>query len=286
MPDFHATTCPCTCHEAGPYTPCTIPGGCGHLHDEHRCRRAERCLDWVWVDVYDPDTGDTALARAGTLINAPGLCLRCTQHAEQVLTDLPRDYTELALIAGRGLGTTSGEPVGGSPELPVPVRTEIQAVQAAMVAEVTCWAEAVAERLHIGWDSNLVDHHTRPGVALQRATRLLAGALSPLLAVRGWTRMVWAADGCTAVPEDQDGVDGMITIIELHHRARRLLGVTRQVWRKPVPCGRCGRRTLVRDDGADDVRCTYCGHVYTDTDYTTLVGVLAAAFTTGVPAAA
>jgi len=284
--DIYATTCPCTCHEGGPHTPCRIPGGCGHLHDEHRCRRGDRCADWVWIDMYDPDTGDVALGRAGALINAPGLCPRCIVHAETVLTELPRDYTELALIVGRGTSYAGGEPVAGSPELPIPVRTEIEAVQAAMVAEATCWAEAVADPLGIDWNSYLVDHHTRPGAALQRATRLLSRALSPLLAVRGWTRMVWAADGWTAVPEDRDGVDGLITLVELHHQARRLCGVTRVVWRKPVPCGRCGRRTLVRDDGADDVYCTYCGHIYPDTDYATYTSVLAAAFAADPPAAA
>ena len=44
-----------------------------------------------------------------------------------------------------------------------------------MVTEATCLAEAVAERLRVEWDSTLVDHHTRPAVALYRATHLSIG---------------------------------------------------------------------------------------------------------------
>lgn len=38
------TECPCTCHN-GPHYPCTIPGGCGHLHrTEAPAPPADRCL--------------------------------------------------------------------------------------------------------------------------------------------------------------------------------------------------------------------------------------------------
>lgn len=275
MPDITATTCPCPCHEGRSYTPCTVPGGCGHLHPHHQCRRAERCAEWVWWDTTHPDTGAPTRLRVGADINSTdGLCLACIRHTERALSDLPRDYTELAMLLGR-TGNTAGEPVSGSRELPVPIRLGVEAVQAAMVAEATCWAEAVAETLQVEWDSHRVDHHTRPGVALQRAAHLLANAMSPLLAVRGWTRMVWQPDGCTPIPETRDGVDGAVTLLELHHQARRILGVTRVVFRMPAPCGGCRRLTLCQDNGGDTIYCTWCPRRYTEDEYDTYAHALA-----------
>lgn len=273
MYGLNAITCPCTCHTGGRCTPCTIPGGCGHLHTPtltHRCYRGERCTEWEWVE--DP-AGGPGLARVGREINTTsGLCLACVRHTERALAELPRDYTELHLMLGRGMGAAAGEPVSRSRELPVPLRLDVEAVLSAMLAETTCWAEAVAEPLNVAWDSTLVDHHTRPGVAMQRACQLLAGALSPLLAVRDWTRMVWLPDGWGALPEARDGVDGAVTLLELHHQARRVTGMTRLRHRMPVPCPNrvprpCERMTLIRDDGDDYVYCTSCGVWYSHDEY-------------------
>ena len=247
-----------------------------HAALHYRCRRADRCADWEWVDIIDPD-GTAGRARIGRAINTTdGLCPTCTRHVEAALLSLPRDYVELALITGAVGGTSIEEPVSRSRELPIPLRLGVVTDMEAMVTEATCLAEAVAERLRVEWDSTLVDHHTRPAVALYRATHLLAGALSVLLAVRDWSRMVWAPDGWTAVPETRDGVDGALTCLDLHAHSRRLVGRSRLVHRLPAGCPRCERRGLVRESGDDTVSCTRCGRRYTGQEYETLVCALAA----------
>lgn len=275
--DIDASTCPCYCHTTTPDASCTILGGCGYLHaTRHRCRRGDRCADWDQVDTVEPD-GSRGRVRIGAPINSStGLCLVCAGRAGQAVAELPRDYTELSLILGR-TSIGGGEPVAGTPGLSVPVRLDVEALRAGMVAETTCWAEVVAERIGVTWNSDLMDRHTRPGWALQRACHLLAAAMSPWLAVRDWTRMMWHPDGQAADPEPQDGVDGAIALIELHHQARRLCGVTRLVHRMPVPCITCGRRALHRDNGDDQVYCTYCDRVYSGGDYSQVVSVLASA---------
>lgn len=275
--DIDVGSCPCTCHDGGVSESCSIMGGCTYLHAvRHRCRRANRCADWEWVDTIGPD-GIRGRARIGRSINTTdGLCPTCALHTATALVELPRDYTELVLIVGHTGGNGLSEPVAGSRDLPIPLRLGVLTLLESMVAETTCLAEAVADRLHVNWDSTIMDRHTRPGFALQRACRLLGGSLSVLLAIRDWPRMVWSPDGWTADPETWDGVDGALTVLDLHHQARRLAGYTRLVHRMPAGCPQCERFSLVREDGDDLISCTRCGTQYTQAEYNTVVHALGA----------
>lgn len=252
-------------------------GGCVSLHAvRHRCRRAGRCADWEWVDTLLVD-GTRSRARIGRAINSSdGMCPTCTQHTGSALAALPRDYADLSLIVGATGNSGLSEPVAGSRDLPIPLRLGVLTLLESMVAETTCLAEAVADRLRVDWDSELMDRHTRPGFALQRACRLLGGALSVLLAVRDWPRMVWAPDGWTAGPVVRDGVEGAMTVLDLHYQARRLAGRTRLVHRMPAGCLKCERFALLREDGDDTVHCARCGATYTAEEYNLAVHCLAA----------
>lgn len=237
----------------------------------YRCYRADRCAEWDWWD-----SGVDGFVRVGAAINSTqGLCPACTRHLGLCLVELPMDYTELNMIIGKSSASALNEPVTTTRELPTPLRLPIEALQAAMVWETSCWAEPVAERLNIDWDSYLADHHTRPGTILQRATQLLANALSVLLAVRDWTVMVWDDDGHHAGPVLRDGLDGALAVMDLHHRARRYTGMTRLVHRQSIPCPMCQRRALCRDNGDTSVYCAACHRVYSEDDFHILVSALA-----------
>jgi hypothetical protein len=236
----------------------------------YRCYRADRCAEWDWWD-----SGIDGFVRVGATINSTlGLCPACCRHLACCLVDLPRDYTELNMIIGKSSASALTEPVATTRELPTPLRLPIEALQASMVWETSCWAEPVAERLEIDWDSHDVAH-SRPGAVLQRATRLLGNALSVLLAVRDWTVMVWDDDGLHAGPELRNGVDGAVAVMDLHHKARHYTGMTRLVHRQPIPCPTCQRRALCRDNGDTSVYCVACHRVYTEDDYSILVSALA-----------
>lgn len=237
----------------------------------YRCYRADRCAEWAWWNA-----GTDGYIRIGAAINATsGLCPTCTRYLGLCLAGLPADYTELNMIIGKSPVSALSEPVATTRELPTPLRLPIEALQAAMVWETSCWAEPVAERLHINWDGYLADHHTRPGVVLQRATQLLGNALSVLLAVRDWTVMVWDDDGLHAGPALRDGLDAALAVMNMHHKARHYTGMTRLVQRLPPPCPMCQRRGLCRDNGDTSVYCAACHRIYTDDDYRTLVSALA-----------
>lgn len=299
------STCSCACH-TNPYTPCTEPGGCGHLHRNdrpiadpvaalggepirrepdqprraiprvpavedgqptpHRCRRGERCSGQDHAD----------LRKRGALILAEdGLCLPCTGQATTGISELPRDYVDLGQGLQRG-SAGMAELVAASKELPAPLRVNLAALASELVRVATTWAEPVAERLNIDWDSRLMDRHARPGYALQRATRLLTTNMSVLLAVRDFEVLVWADDGRYHRAEPCDGIAAALELLDLHHLVRSALGLTRLTHRLPAPCPRCENLTLIRDNGKDDVHCQRCGISWPYEDYQRLTLILAA----------
>lgn len=230
----------------------------------HRCRRGTRCPGREHLD---------NATYGAPIPTVDGICVPCERHVRDALVDLPTDYVELDTILGRTSGA-AGQFVSGTPELAVPIRLAVEAVQADIVHTATIWAEAVAEILRVGWDSRHAAL-TRPGARLQRATTLLAPSLPVLFALRDVAHVDWDEDGHLAAV-DQDGLDGALKLLELHDRARGVLGRTRHVNRLRTPCPECDRQALEHPDGGDVVTCTYCRMTWTWDEYLELSDPLAA----------
>jgi hypothetical protein len=227
----------CECHSHGLDHPCSVEGGCGHLHKER-------------------------IETLGARIAAPeGLCAVCAGRVEQDIAHLPGDVAELTvLLAATGSGGGNGGKVRSTPTPPVPIRVGIEAVRAEIDHELQCWAEPVAEALGIDWDTN-AQQHSRLGVRVQKAARLLASAVPTLLALPAQEHMAWD-DGEPVWDDDgwhdtvtRDGISGALHLMELHRRVFSVAGRTRLVHRLTGPCPWCSQRTLTRENGADVVRC-------------------------------
>jgi len=233
----------------------------------HRCYRGPRCARWL----RHPDTG----ARLGAEINADrGLCGTCACHLTDVLGDLPRDYAELHRILAR-VARPGADVVTGTRDLPIPVRADVEALMAEIVHEAVCWAESTSDVLGIVLDTQ-VTRDSRPGVALQRAARILTRAVPVFLALRDVEHAEHAGlvDGVATVLT-RDGLDGAVVLLDLHHRVRAVTGQTRLINRLPTPCPRCEYLALERADGDDVIECRACLRVYTWEEYETLCGILA-----------
>lgn len=242
-----ATCADCACHDGGPYAPCSIPGGCGHLHRP------------------------VSVRIGGPIMVADGLCITCTRVAVFAINELPRDYVDLSVALEHGvIGMT--DLVSATKDLPAPLRISVAAVAAEMVRVAVMFAEPVAERLRIDWDSTLMGRHARPGYALQRATRMLGHHISVLLALRDIEIEMWSENGWYHNHEPTDGISGALALMELHHAARGILGHTKLVHELPrsAPCPACGGQ-LVRDNGDDNVHCVRCPEKWSETDYRRLV---------------
>lgn len=229
----------------------------------HRCARGVRC----------PGREKVGEETMGAWINPEqGLCLACERAVEEAIRELPRDYVELAVILGK-IGAAGEELVSGSRELPVPIRLPVEALMSRIWHETQCWAELVADRMRIDWDTQNI-RDSRRGAVVDRASNLLANAVSALLALRSVETVVW---GLGPEGEDiwvdavQDGVEGCLTLLDLHHRARRYAGLTKMVFRLKVPCPHCKQELLTQQAGSDLVKCgnDRCGLVMTWNNYET-----------------
>lgn len=249
----------CSCH-SGFEQPCDIPGGCGHLHEE------------------------TTTWRGAQIAAADGLCRLCRGRVAQAIAHLPLDVAELTVLMASGSGGEQGAKVRGTPTPPIPIRVGIEALRADIDHELQCWAEPVAEALGAAWDTDAA-HHSRIGHRVQRAAKLLDGAVDTLLALPAMEHMAWA-DGLPVLDAAgerdtvwRDGIDGAIALTELHRRAFVVAGRTRLVHRLGSPCPWCGRRTLTRENGASEVLCEsdYCrGRIVPESAYDWLAAVCAA----------
>ena len=236
---------------------------------ERRCHRGERCRDSQRVG------GQLCGAEIHT---ETGLCLTCTRIVTDGIAELPADYVALTGALQRG---SSGmvELVSSSPEQPCPIRIDVAALRDEIVRVATTWAEPVADLLRINWDTRAVGRHTRPAVALDRACRILTGALPALLNLRDVDVQTWADNGWYWAHEPADGLDGALELLRLHEVTRAALGRNRLVHQLPAPCPDpyCGKMTLVRENGASQVDCESCGTAWSEDDYRRLTLILTAA---------
>lgn len=238
----------CACH-SGPFIACTVAGGCGHLHKP------------VLVKV------------GGQIMAADGLCPTCIRVTTYAIGELPRDYVDLTLALEHGT-VGLAELVAATKDLPAPLRVSIAALKAELVRVATTWAEPAADRLRIDWDSTAMDRHTRPGFALQRASRILAGNMPVLLALRDVEIRIWADNGRYSQLEPCDGITGALDLLQLHHITRAALGQTKLVHQLPAPCPNCDHLALVRDDGDGFVHCQRCRLQWDEDDYRRLTLIL------------
>lgn len=243
----------CDCH-LGPHYPCSIEGGCGHLHVE-----------------------TTQLV--GALIpHDRGLCDRCELTVSDAVSDLPYDYVSLRTAQYHGLSPAVGEVVSLSKDLPVPISLTFSTLADQIEVEVTAFAEPVAEKLGIDWDksttprkvSNL-PQYTNPRYAgpviLQKAAQLLASSTDILIKLPTWTYRLWGESGWAEV--EADGVTAALTLLDLHQATRATLGLTRAVSTMQANCPWCNVPTLVRVAGDEYIHCQLCRRRFTDDEYKT-----------------
>lgn len=236
------------------------------------CRRAGRCA--ARVARHDPD--GRLLGHAGADPVTPGICEACTRDVGAAVRGLGYDLAELHLALGRTGRSPSDwltTRVSASPAPPVPIALGLDALGCELVEDATRWAEIVADVYRVPGPPNRFAA-ARPGVALGRAVRLLSSALPQLLALGPQPVMLRAADGATTLAE-LDGVDGALSLLGLHERVARACGRAELVHHLGAPCPRCDRQTLVRHNGGDEVRCSYCHHTVEEDHYDWLVRVLA-----------
>ena len=248
---------------------------------------------------YDGEEGSIACAcerhcaerdyQGNPALGPRAFCETDERRIASAIAGLPKTYAELRLL----LPVTGQreERVTGSREAPVPVNLDVQAFMRQVVWVACSWEDQVRAAVRL---SDLPDGRRRDGVALVQACRTLSAHLTALLSLPCETKVrfvpprelpklepgAWWTDaaGDAWAYSDLNGTAAGLEFLQVHGRARGMLGLTRQRRRiTEIPCDGCRGKTLVQSEAKAGgwepvVRCTACPVAYTGAHYDLLMG--------------
>lgn len=225
--------------------------------DTSRCAAGMRCR------AYQHDLGPAQL------YTAVPLCDSCISHTQTTLRQLKHDWYDLAQVIART--SRPGEMISGSREAPIPIRVDVEAIQAEILHVLTTWETALRRHEHL---SAPRPGRVRAGYAVHRATDLLH-LMAPIVAALPPTPV--RPTGPTDDIELVTGAQALLELPHLHDRAQHALGLTDTTTDLPGRCTGCGvantearigtQPTLHRINGNDTVACRSCGKRITYDDY-------------------
>lgn len=201
----------------------------------------------------------------------------CRPHLEHARTDvalLVHDYRDLEQLLPKPLTVFPDEHhvyqsrTGPPAEAPVPMRLDVEALQAELWWLSTAWAEVLADRHRLSDPPT----HVRPGHAVQWAVQVLSpriGMLARIAEVQMWCYPASAKLSYVT------GARGVLDLMAVHRRARSVLGLTDPLYALPGRCQNrgCGAAELRVRGGSDTVWCGRCGAIMTRDDYDRLGNV-------------
>ena len=202
----------------------------------------------------------------------PGLtyqafCVACRTRIATCLSELPSAYERLcAEIGERGTRGAFRTPFGPS----LPLRADVDALKRLIAESLVSWEERVRDVAALSVLDTAASRHRRETVVIEQAAGILAAHLDALLALAAEPmRRTVPRDGTyVAATLDLDGGSAGNEILDLHYRARRIVGETKA---QPetldgIPCRECEEFTLERAEPPSDPsipskhsRCTVCG---------------------------
>ncbi len=218
---------------------------------EHECRQGHRCK------ARHRDTaGHThgaGVERAGTL------CHSCETHAFDAIRHLDDDESLLYQMRLTGQAHTSGPKVSGSSERPIPIPLGIDTLLTEITEETTRWANRL------------------PGEGI---LTLICSSLGTLIDLPSQLMTVWRPhpDGGDDITyATLDGVDGILRLARLHHRAQSVLGLIETTTWLNESCHMCGYRMLTSSLEHALIQCRNCRNCWDQDEFARLNNPLAVA---------
>jgi hypothetical protein len=183
------------------------------------------------------------------------LCRACEESAFADIRQLDDDWLLLNRARTLPRSTTSGPKVSGSSERPVPINLAVDTLFTAITEETTRWERRL------------------PGP--------LCSCLGTLIDLPPSLHIVWLphADGGDNIMEvTLDGVDAVLRLSALHHRAVKLLGLDepKDEWLREQ-CHVCGMSALTSSLRTSLITCRGCRNVWDQDEFARLNNPMAAA---------
>lgn len=240
------------------------------------------------------------------------LCATCLRFVRYAIGSLHVDLADLTTLMEPSMEVRHRDPdlpdqprVKLSAPLPWGGRGEhAEGIRAAIVNEVTEWAEAVTDATGGTWDPEWVES-VRDGYRVQHLAGILAEHTLFLVTLPPARRRLYSTGVDPAAGRDdvetyqgaawamRDGAEAALTFLRLHEQVRAVAGRIPSD-RIPLPCPRCWHKTLHREhhkamtdsfgqrsEGRVVCRNTHCWGVWADHEYAEMRTAAARAF--GIP---
>lgn len=230
---------------------------------QHQCRQGRRCKD----SVPHPD-GE--LVGAG--VERPdSLCRACEQAAFTALGELATDYRGLAVAVHQPRGRIDGPKISRTADRPIPLPLDVLTLMDAIDDETLRWT------LRITRGDPLP---AAPAARVERCVAILranTGTLVDMPRARVTVWMPHAYGGDFAGAQEYDGVDAVLRLAALHHRALSTLGLTEAPVEKLRDiCHVCGHEALTMIVADAVIKCRNCRNCWSQDEFTRLNNVLVA----------
>lgn len=230
---------------------------------EHECRQGRKCKARLRDD--EDRWHGAGVEDAGTL------CRPCEEHAFGAIRQLHNDYRQLIPARVEIRSHISGPKVSGSSERPIPIRLGPDTLMSDIDIETLRWTLRIT-----GGDPLPAADSGR----VHRCVEILSANLGTLIGLP--TRIVPAwlphpdggdTDGLDAL----DGVDAVLRLAQLHHRAMVMLGLIETTTWLTEACHMCGLRTLTMSIEHSLISCRSCRNVWDQDEFARLNNPMMAA---------
>lgn len=172
-----------------------------------------------------------------------GLCAMCVHDAGRDIGLLPYDYLDLEQILPPAKGAT--EYVSGTRELRAGISLWVDEIQREILSVLVASEDAVREVC--GMTPRVL--RVRAGRAVQNASCVVAVHVETLAC---------EPEVHVGLGDATTGVGAILRLTAAHRRARHALGLTRLTTQLREPCADCGKPTVYRENGSDQVFCKTC----------------------------
>lgn len=233
---------------------------------QHQCRQGRRCKD----SVPHPD-GE--LVGAG--VERPdSLCRACEQAGFAAIGELADDYRALAVAVHRPRGRIDGPKITRTAERAIPLPLDVLTLMDAIDDETLRWTLRITHGDPLPMSA---------GARVARCVAILSANTGTLVDMPRRRVTVWLphprggdVDGLA----EFDGVDAVLRLAALHHRALTTLGLTEPPMEKLRDiCHVCGHESLVANVAAPAdtvIKCRNCRNCWSQEEFTRLNNVLVA----------
>ncbi|CAM3952494.1 hypothetical protein NONI108955_01135 [Nocardia ninae] len=225
----------------------------------HECRQGVRCKSRI--------RDDEGCWHGSGVERPDALCRSCEEAAFASIRQLYDDWLLLEAAKLQPPPKDRAPKVTHSTPYSIPIRLDIDTIQSGIEDETLTWARILTRGDPVP---------TQRQKCVQKCVTIVAANLGTLVDQpwrRRWRMAPRADGGDELIHVGVDGVDAVLSLSDLHRRAREVLGLNEtRIW-LPDPCHLCGVKALTSSPDQQTVTCQACRASWAKEEFARLNGV-------------